>query len=166
MQQTLDVMNYLHDTSKATFASCWGFQAMAKAIGGEVINNLKLAELGTIKLTLTKEGKKDQIFKNLSNSFFCQMGHEDIVIKKPKKSIVLASSKKIKIEAFCFENKPIYCTQFHPELRVEDLRFRMSTYPQYIKKILGISHQKFIQEKCFESKETENLLKIFIKTFF
>ena len=51
-------MKFLFDKSKETFGSCWGFQAMAKAIGGEVINNIKLAELGTIELKLTKKGKK------------------------------------------------------------------------------------------------------------
>ena len=142
------------------------YAAMAKAMGGEVITDLKLAELGTIKLNLSYEGKKDPIFSHLPNSFFCQMGHEDIVIKKPKNSILLASSEKVKIEAFRFKNKPIYCTQFHPELRVEDLKFRMATYPHYIKKILGISPNEFITTKCFDSKETESLLKNFLKTYF
>tara|TARA_B100001758_G_C18202277_1_gene500467 strand:- start:37 stop:762 length:726 start_codon:yes stop_codon:yes gene_type:complete len=166
MEQTLSVMQFLHEKSKPTFASCWGFQAMAKAMGGDVITDLKLAELGTIKLKLTKEGKKDPVFKYLSHNFFCQMGHEDIVIKQPKKSTILASSEKIKIEAFCFKNKPIYCTQFHPELRVQDLRFRMQTYPRYINKILGITTEKFLETKCFEAKESENLLNQFINTYF
>ena len=124
---------------------------MAKAIG-EVINNIKLAELGTIELKLTKKGQKDPIFGKMEQNFLAQMGHEDIVIKKPDKSIVLASSKKIKIEAFCFQNKPIYCTQFHPELRVDDLKKRMRNYPKYIKKILNISEKEFIDNYCFESK--------------
>ena len=166
MKNTLNLMQFLYEKSKPTFASCWGFQAMAKAMGGEVINDLQLAELGTTKLKLTKEGKKDPIFKHLPDTFFCQMGHEDIVIKKPKNSTILASSKKIKIEAFCFNNKPIYCTQFHPELRVKDLKYRMKTYPNYIKKILGISTQEFLDTKCFEAKESENLLNHFIKTYF
>ena len=166
MNQTLNLMKFLYEESKPTFASCWGFQAMAKAMGGEVINDLQLAELGTIKLTLTKKGKNDPIFKNLSNSFFCQMGHEDIVIKKPINSTILASSKKIKIEAFCFNNKPIYCTQFHPELALEDLKYRMQTYPNYVKKILGISQKEFLETRCFEAKETENLLNQFIQIYF
>ena len=86
--------------------------------------------------------------------------------QKPKNSIILASSEKIQIEAFCFKNKPIYCTQFHPELRVKDLRNRMQTYPNYIKKILGISAKEFLQKKCFEARESENLLNQFIKTYF
>jgi len=166
MKHTLDLMELLYETSKPTFASCWGFQAMAKAMGSNVINDLKLAELGTIKLTLTNEGKKDPVFQYLSDSFFCQMGHEDIVITKPKNSVILAYSEKIKIEAFCFKEKPIYCTQFHPELRLEDLKNRMQAYPHYINKILGITMKEFIEKKCFEAKETENLLNQFIKTYF
>jgi len=166
MQQTIDVMQYLFSISKKTFASCWGFQAMAKAMGGEVVNDLNLAELGTIELKLTKSGKKDPIFGKMPHHFLCQMGHEDIVITKPKESIILASSKKINIEAFRFEEKPIYCTQFHPELKVSDLKKRMKTYPKYVEKILGISHEKFIKEHCFESKEAETILKKFINFYF
>ena len=80
------------------------------------VNNLELAELGTIELKLSNYGKKDPIFGKMPDIFCCQMGHEDIVIKQPKNSIILASSEKIEIEAFCFKGKPIYCTQFHPEL--------------------------------------------------
>ena len=166
MKQTLNIMQYLVSSSKETFASCWGFQAIAKAMGGEVVHDLKLAELGTISLKLTNEGKKDPIFGKMPNTFFCQMGHEDIVIKKPKDSIILASSKRIKIEAFRFKEKPIYCTQFHPELRVEDLKIRMNTYPKYVEKILGISQQEFIENRCFEAKETELLLTRFINFYF
>jgi len=166
MKQTMDIMQYLVALSKKTFASCWGFQAMASAMGGKVINDLELAELGSIKLKLTKSGKKDPIFKNISNEFLAQMGHEDIVIKKPKNAIILASSDKIEIEAFRFKEKPIYCTQFHPELRAEDLNKRMKSYPKYVKKILGISEKEFIEKHCFESKEAESILTHFVNFYF
>ncbi len=164
MEKVLDVMNYLYEQSKITFASCWGFQAMAKARGGHVVHDLKRAELGTILIHLTEEGKKDNIFKKLPDSFFCQMGHEDIVDKLPPEAILLASSKKVKNEAFCFKKKPIYCTQFHPELNKNDLKERMQTYPTYVQKILGISQREFIKKKCFDAKDTENLIFDFIKT--
>ena len=131
MPKVLDFMNYLYESSKATFASCWGFQAMAKAKGGEVVQDLKEAELGTTELWLTEEGKKDHIFKNLPTKFFAQMGHEDIVKKLPEEAVLLASSKKVKNEAFKFKKKPIYCTQFHPELNKNDLKKRMEIYPEY-----------------------------------
>ena len=166
MNQTMDIMKFIFDKSKKTFGSCWGFQAMAKAIGGEVINNLKLAELGTVELKLTKKGQKDPIFGKMEKKFLCQMGHEDIVTKKPENSIILASSEKIEIEAFCFQNKPIYCSQFHPEIRVEDLKKRMRNYPKYINKILKISEKEFIDNHCFESKKSESILINYVNYFF
>tara|TARA_B100000902_G_scaffold331178_1_gene328483 strand:- start:663 stop:1385 length:723 start_codon:yes stop_codon:yes gene_type:complete len=165
MNQVLDIMNYLYDHSKITFASCWGFQAMAKARGGHVVHDLQRAELGTIKLQVTDAGKNDIIFKELPNSFFAQMGHEDIVDQLPQDAILLASSNKVKNEAFCFKNKPIYCTQFHPELNKKDIKERMNIYPLYVKKILGISNEEFIQKKCFETSDTETLILNFMKNY-
>ena len=42
----------------------------------------------------------------------------------------------------------------------------MQTYPNYIKKILGITTEKFLETKCFEAKESENLLNQFINAYF
>jgi len=165
INKVLDIMNYLYENSKITFASCWGFQAMAKARGGEVIHDIKRAELGTIKVFLTQEGKKDIVFRHLPDVFLTQMGHEDIVEKLPSESTLLASSKKVKNEAFRFNEKPIYCTQFHPELNKIDLKKRMQTYPGYITKILGISQKEFIETRCIESQDTDSLILDMIKTF-
>ena len=163
LSKVLDLMEYLYDNNKITFASCWGFQIMAKAKGGDVQTNLSQAELGTTKLWLTDQGKCDKIFKNLPSFFFAQMGHEDIVTKLPKDAILLASSEKVKNQAFCFKKKPIYCTQFHPELTKNDIKKRMKIYPQYIEKILGITQQEFIEKRCFEVKDTNNLINSFFK---
>ncbi|MBF25256.1 MAG: aminotransferase [Flavobacteriales bacterium] len=165
MNRVLDIMNYLYNNSKITFASCWGFQAMAKARGGSVVHDLNRAELGTIKLQVTDAGKKDIIFKELPINFFAQMGHEDIVEKLPKDAILLASSKKVKNEAFCFKNRPIYCTQFHPEMDKKDIRERMEIYPSYVEKILGITNKEFIQKRCFDTKDTDTLILNFINHY-
>src|SRR5689334_21597898 len=36
----LDTLREIHRLAKPTFASCWGFQAMARAMGGECVNDL------------------------------------------------------------------------------------------------------------------------------
>tara|TARA_Y100000589_G_scaffold332017_1_gene388603 strand:+ start:3777 stop:4511 length:735 start_codon:yes stop_codon:yes gene_type:complete len=159
------IVKYLYNNNKVTFASCWGFQLMAKAMGGEVKNNINQAELGTTKLWLTKQGEVDKIFKNLPLFFFAQMGHEDIVTKLPEDAILLASSKKVKNQAFRFMNKPIYCTQFHPELTKADLKKRMQTYPQYVHKILGISQKEFLENRCFNTKHTTKLISLFFQEY-
>ena len=165
MKKVLEIMNYLYEASKITFASCWGFQAMAKARGGTVINNVKKAELGTTELWLTQDGKNDNVFKKLPSTFLAQMGHEDIVTTLPENAILLASSKKVKHEAFTFKNKPIYCTQFHPELNKNDLQKRMETYPSYIDKILGVSQNEFMNKYCLESNDTNKLILHFISEY-
>ena len=45
MEFALDAMRRLHEMSKPTFASCWGFHAMAKAMGGDVVTDPARAEV-------------------------------------------------------------------------------------------------------------------------
>ena len=89
---------------------------MARALGGECVNDLPNAELGTIELTLTEAGRNDPIFGQLPVTFTGQAGHEDHVVALPPDAVLLASSPRVPEQAFRFAGRPIYCTQFHPEL--------------------------------------------------
>ena len=79
----LAAMRELYELSKPTFASCWGFQAMAKALGGEVITDKSRAELGTVEVRLTAAGRKDPLFAPLGDRFLAPMGHQDCVVRLP-----------------------------------------------------------------------------------
>ncbi|MEM7316471.1 MAG: gamma-glutamyl-gamma-aminobutyrate hydrolase family protein, partial [Planctomycetota bacterium] len=46
LDSAFSAMRQLYEQSKPTFASCWGFQAMARALGGRTITDLDRAELG------------------------------------------------------------------------------------------------------------------------
>ncbi len=92
LMRALDCLREIHELSRPTFASCWGFQAMARAMGGTCVNDLPNAELGTIELELTAEGQVDPIFGSLPGKFFAQAGHEDHVTVLPKNAELLASS--------------------------------------------------------------------------
>jgi hypothetical protein len=59
--RSFDTLRELYHRAKPTFASCWGFQAMARALGGRCIHDLRHAELGTIELTLTDAGVSDPL---------------------------------------------------------------------------------------------------------
>lgn len=128
----LDTMAELYDTSKPTFASCWGFQAMARALGGEVVTDHSRAEVGSVWLRLTGEGMSDPVFGPLGERFQVLIGHEDIVTKLPEGATRLASSEQVENEAFRFDGKPIYATQFHPELSRADIVQRIRAYPSYL----------------------------------
>jgi GMP synthase (glutamine-hydrolysing) len=161
----MDSMRELYELSKPTFASCWGFQAMARAMGGMVVTDLSRAELGTLSLRLTEAGRRDEVFKILGDTFLAQMGHQDIVDRLPDDAILLASSDRVKNQAFCFADKPIYCTQFHPELDRRALLQRVSAYPQYIERIAGITLDEFAAQSR-DTPRSESLLRRFISHVF
>ncbi len=158
----LDTMRTLYETGKPTFASCWGFQAMAKALGGEVITDLSRAELGSVEVRLTPAGQADPLMSRLGERFFAQMGHQDCVTQLPPEAVLLASSERVTNQAFRFADKPIYCTQFHPELDRAALLARVSAYPWYVEQILGKSIEEF-EASCRETPETGSLLANFLQ---
>ncbi len=165
LEIALDSLRDLHDSGKPTFASCWGFQAMARAMGGRVEKDLSHAEVGTHWLKLTAAGLADPVFGPLGETFQGQMGHEDHVVELPPNVTLLASSDRVKNQAYHFNNRDIYCTQFHPELNYEDLLLRVQNYPEYIRRIAGLPPERF-PELLANTPETELLLKRFIRMVF
>lgn len=157
----LDAMRDLHRLSKPTFASCWGFQAMARALGGEVVTDLSCAELGTEELQLTAEGAQDPVFGPLGSPFLAHVGHQDTVTRLPADAELLASTDRVTNQAFRIVGKPIYCTQFHPELTVQSMVERLTTYPEYIPKIIGVPLEEFVAG-LQETPEANQLLRRFV----
>lgn len=128
----LGTMEALHERAKPTFASCWGFQALARALGGRVVTDRARAEVGVVSLALTEDGRRDPVFGPLGTPFPAIIGHEDIVTDLPPGAARLASSATTPNEAFVFSGRPIYATQFHPELDREGLILRIAAYPPYL----------------------------------
>lgn len=165
LEWALDAMRELHHLGKPTFASCWGFQAMARAMGGTCVRDTPNAELGTVDLWLTDAGRRDPLFSQLPPRFGGQAGHEDHVIELPEDAVLLASSDRVAEQAFRFADLPIYCTQFHPELDVATICQRARNYPEYIERIVGVPPDEF-PNMCRETPEANTLLKRFVKLVF
>lgn len=161
LDRILDSLRQLHDLSKPTFASCWGFQAMARAMGGSVIHDPARAELGTHPIRLTPAGLEDAVFSHQAPEFLAQMGHEDRVVDLPPDAILLGSTDRVENQAYVFQGRPIYCTQFHPELRLATLLARLQAYPRYVESIAGIPFDEF-QHRCEDTLETTALLRQFV----
>ncbi len=164
LERALDAMREIHRIAKPTFASCWGFQAMARAMGGRCINDLPNAEIGTVELQLTKAGRDDPLFGDLPPVFLAQAGHEDHVVGLPPDAVLLASSGRVPEQAFRFEGRPIYCTQFHPELDVATMLERLVAYPEYVARIARVPYDDF-SKNLRETPEANSLLRRFVKTF-
>lgn len=161
LERILDSLRQLADLAKPTFASCWGFQAFARALGGLCIHDPAHAELGNVELGLTVAGQADPLFGQLPHSFLGHAGHEDHVVALPPGAVLLASTPEVRNQAFRLADLPIYCTQFHPELDRAGFLQRVG-YPRYVEQIVGIPYGEFAAT-CRETPEANTLLKRFVE---
>ena len=161
LERVEETIQELYERAIPTFASCWGFQLISKALGGSVITNLDQAEIGTVDLQLTEAGQSDPVFGSLPICFQAQMGHQDIVTSLPPGAILLASTEQVHHGAFCFPNRAWYGTQFHPELTRDDLVERLAEYPDYVEQIAGIPLAEFLS-RCQETPQANALLARFV----
>jgi GMP synthase (glutamine-hydrolysing) len=165
LERALDTMRELHRRAKPTFASCWGFQAMARAMGGKCVHDLANAEVGTVEVSLTDAGRDDPLFGGMPPVFAVQAGHEDHVVALPPDAVLLASSSRVKEQAYRFGGRPIYCTQFHPELDRTAMLERVIAYPEYVARIARVPFDEFVHS-CRETPEANSLLRRFVEQEF
>ncbi len=165
LEAALETMRELHDWSKPTFASCWGFQAMARALGGEVVTDMSRAELGSLEINVTDNGRRDELFGQLPSPFRAHMGHQDIVDRLPPDAVLLASTGRVANQAFRIVDKPIYCTQFHPELNRSQLLERLIAYPEYVERIAGMTMAEF-EKECHDAPHAGSLLQRYVQMLF
>ena len=165
LDRALDAMRALVDSGKPTFGSCWGFQAIARAVGGEVVTDMDRAEVGTFEIQLTAAGRSDPVVGPLGASFMAQVGHQDRVTRLPTGATLLATSRRGVYHAYAFDGRPIYCTQFHPELDRGALMERVDQYPEYVERVVGVSLEEF-EATCQESPLANRLLRRFVDYVF
>ncbi|MBF8188501.1 glutamine-hydrolyzing GMP synthase [Nonomuraea sp. K274] len=102
----------LFTTGVPTFGICYGFQAMAQALGGEVART-GIAEYGGTPLEVLDEGV---IFAGLPASQTVWMSHGDSVSAAPAGFAVTASTRETPVAAFEHVERGLYGVQFHPEV--------------------------------------------------
>jgi GMP synthase (glutamine-hydrolysing) len=111
------------------FGSCFGFQALVQALGGELVSDPTMAEVGTFEATLTPEGKSDRFFGHLPETFDAQFGHNDSAVTLPDELVHLVSTERCAYQAVRMRGRPVWATQFHPEL---DEQANMTRYVRYL----------------------------------
>lgn len=160
----LDSLRAVHASGVPAFASCWGFQAMAAAMGGKVVHDRSRAEVGTHDVFVAPAARSDPVFRNLPQTFAAQMGHEDLVEELPPRTTLLASSDAVVNQAYRFEDAPVYCTQFHPELDSAGLLARLSAYPRYAAEVAGMPFQEIV-DRIRDTARANQLVRLFAENF-
>ena len=116
-----------------TFASCFGFQALVVAAGGELIRDPEQAEVGTFPISVSAAGRSDPLLGKLFPSFKAQLGHKDRVQRLPAGLTSLAASERTPCQALHIDGTQVYGTQFHPELSREANIYRFNLYRERYK---------------------------------
>lgn len=129
IQKIISYFKWVIENDFPTLAICFGHQIIAKSLGGEV--KREQAENGNAEINLTEDGKLSPIFKDIPEKSWVVSAHKEAVTKLPNEAKLLAYSEKTKIESYQI-GKNVFAVQFHPELELDDLMFRLSLYPEYL----------------------------------
>lgn len=130
----LELMRTIVKRHQPMFASCFGFQALVQALGGQLARDPARAELGTFTIELTEAGRQDSLLSQAPARFDAQLGHNDSAVALPEELICLARSARCDLQAVRHRHAPIVATQFHPELNEQDNIRRYLRYIQAYKK--------------------------------
>lgn len=165
-EETLEVLQDVVTVGHPTFASCFGFQLMIRALGGEVAFDPPTMEVGTYQLSLTRVGQQDELLGTLPSNFCAQLGRKDRATTMPDGCLHLASSDRCPYQALRVPGKPIWATQFHPELSGSENRARFLRYQAGYGSVMNNNEQQATLDRFKESPETERLIEKFVNLVF
>jgi GMP synthase (glutamine-hydrolysing) len=161
--ETLDFFRAVVSDSLPLFASCFGFHLLTVALGGEVIYDPDGIQIGTHELALTDEGSTDELMGILPPTFPAQLGRKDRAALLPPGAIHLASSREAPYQAFRIPGKPIWATQFHPELTREENLKRFNRYMEIYAQTMTPEERQAAFGGFRESPETMALIPKFLE---
>jgi GMP synthase (glutamine-hydrolysing) len=83
-----------------------------------------------VRISLTRAGHEDALFRELPLEFDAFVGHKEAVSEVPDTITVLAGSATCPVQAFRV-GRNVYATQFHPELDTAAFTDRVRTYAHH-----------------------------------
>lgn len=162
IEETLSFLGEVVDRGLPMFASCFGFQCLVEALGGAVIYDPDNAEVGTFDVSLTEAGGLDSLAGRMPPVFAAQLGRKDRALHLPDGVVNLAYSDACPSQALRVPGKPIWATQFHPELTLETNRGRFYNYLENYQSVMAPGALRNVAEGFRESPCTPQLLTGFV----
>ena len=106
------IINHAIQNDKKLFGICYGAEILALTLGG-TIRKLTFPQKGSEKINIQREN----LLFNDDLQVFESHGFE--ISKLPNILLVIGESKNCKIEIIQYDKKPIFGTQFHPEMSAD-----------------------------------------------
>ncbi len=110
----LEFLSRAHEAGAWILGVCFGHHALAAALGGEVTENPRGREMGTVCIYLTPEGEGSPLFDGFSSGDSVNLVHRTHVSRMPQGAVRLAFNQMTHTQAFQVGRS--FGLQFHPEL--------------------------------------------------
>jgi len=104
-----------------TLGICYGHQLLAYSRGGDVNDNPRGPEYGTVDITLRTAARTDRLLKALPERILAHTGHMQSVLRMPATAVILAGSARESYHAARFDSTT-WGVQFHPEFDADVMR--------------------------------------------
>lgn len=163
VRNMLDFLCRVVDARKPAWASCYGFQGLALALGGEVNRDDARQELGAFPIDRVP-GLADPVFDCAPPTFYAQLGHHDHVDVLPPGVTLLATGRAVHNQAFRVDGAPFWAAQFHPELRKATTLERWNYYrSHYSGDPAAAARIDQIMNDSPDTPEAEGIIRQFVK---
>jgi len=163
IRASVQVLLRVVDARIPAYASCFGFQGLAMALGGEVIHDDDHTEMGSTDVFLTDAGRRDPLFSALPPRFWVQEGHHDRVSRLPAGVTLMVGGDFCYEQAFRVDGAPFWASQFHPELTVRKTIDRFHHYADFYLEPDEVQSELAKLESGLESPEVAELLSRFVR---
>ncbi|HVU75489.1 MAG TPA: gamma-glutamyl-gamma-aminobutyrate hydrolase family protein [Candidatus Paceibacterota bacterium] len=149
LRRVAPLIEHVFNTEIPLLGICYGHQIIAELREGNVTNDHSQKKVGTFEVSLTEAGTHDPLFSLLPADFYAQYGHKDSATTLPKGAELLATGSACKFAALRYGSR-IYTTQFHPELRAEDVAWKLENSPGYLPE--GVSVDSLVRDSSEASR--------------
>lgn len=143
LKNELKAIEYWLKTDRPLLGICLGCQLMARVLGSRIYP-AESAEIGWYPVKLTKDGLQDPLFSGFAPDLLLFKWHYD-TFDLPKSTHLLASSQKIKHQAFRYGSRA-YAFQSHPEMDEDLINFWVDIHRNKLIQIYPELPQKILTE--------------------
>jgi GMP synthase (glutamine-hydrolysing) len=131
---------------------------------GTAISSKYSEPVGSVTVSLTPEGEKDDLLLGLPKQFNAFVGHKEACDSVPHGAVLLVTSKPCPVQMFRIK-KNIYATQFHPEADVEEFKLRINIYKNFGYFPPEQADELISALKNVEAPDTKEILRRFVHKY-
>jgi GMP synthase (glutamine-hydrolysing) len=115
MRKTEQALREAHAVGTPILGICFGHQLLGRALGGQVLDNPRGREIGTVRL---ERLGTDPLFDQVTSEPLVVMTHLDSVVRPPAEAEVLGTTE-LDQHAILRFSRTTWGVQFHPEMDAE-----------------------------------------------